>query len=338
MGRNPDSQTQTCLFRQTPSRTLVRPARPHIDLAPAVIVHNGRRATNRFFEFFSANIRNRNTREAYYRAALRFFGWCDHRNASLEKIEPILVAAYVEEMTRQYSRATAKQHLAAIRMLFDWLVVGQILPFNPALSVRGPRHVMKRGKTPALSSEQARALLDSVDTSNVVGLRDRALIAVMVYAFARVSAALGMRVCDYYPRGKRYWIRLHEKGGKFHEVPAHCTAEAYMDTYIHAAGISAEPDSPLFRTTVGKTKRLTSRRLARRDALRMIRRRALAAGLSNRVCCHTFRATGITAYLEAGGTIEKAQVIAGHESPRTTKLYDRTGDDVSLDEIERIRI
>jgi integrase len=223
-------------------------------------------------------------------------------------------------------------------MLFDWLVVGQVLPMNPAASVRGPKHIVKRGKTPVLSAEDARKLLDSIDITSVVGLRDRALIAVMVYSFARVGAVVGMRVEDFYQNGRRSWFRLHEKGGKFHEVPAHHNAEAYLDAYLEAAGIAQDKKTPLFRSTRAKTKQLTPNGLTRTDALRMVKRRARAAGLPAAVCCHTFRATGITAYLENGGTIENAQAIAAHESPRTTKLYDRTSDTLTLDEIERIAI
>lgn len=223
-------------------------------------------------------------------------------------------------------------------MLFDWLVTGQVIPVNPAASVRGPKHVVRKGKTHVLSTEDARTLLDSIDTSNVVGLRDRALIGVMVFSFARIGAVLGMKVEDYYQNGKRWWLRLHEKGGKFHEVPAHHNAEAYLDAYIEAAGIGKDDKGPLFRSAIGKTGTLTERPLRRNNALDMVKRRAAAAKLSKRVCNHTFRATGITAYLEAGGTIEKAQAIAAHESPKTTKLYDRTSDAISLDEIERIAI
>ena len=141
-----------------------------------------------------------------------------------------------------------------------------------------------------------------------------------------------------YRNGKRWWLRLHEKGGKFHEVPAHHNAEAYLDAYLEAAAITEQRLSPLFRSTRGQSRRLTLNRMARRDVLRMIKRRCRKIGLSHRICCHTFRATGITAYLENGGTIENAQAIAAHESPRTTKLYDRTGDEITLDEIERIGI
>lgn len=306
--------------------------------APRVIARAGQKAKRRFLEFFTATIRNKNTRTAYYRACVDFLAWCDDHGFSLIAIEPIVVAAYVEYLASIYSRPTIKQHLAAIRMMFDWLVTGQVLPMNPAASVRGPTHVVKKGKTPVLSAEDARQLLDSIDTSTPIGLRDRALIGVMVYSFARVGAVVGMRVEDYYQNGKRCWLRLHEKGGKFHEVPTHHNAEAYLDTYIRETGLTPDSKGPLFRTAAGKSGHLTQNPMTRRDVLRMVKRRALAAGLSARVSCHTFRATGITAYLENGGTIENAQTIAAHESPRTTKLYDRTSDAIMLDEIERILI
>jgi site-specific recombinase XerD len=305
---------------------------------PALIVGAGPRAGKRFLEFFTANIRNSNTRLSYMRAVGSFLAWCEERGLELRQVEPVAVAAYIERLTQERAPQTVKQHLAAIRMLFDWLVTGQIVPFNPAASVRGPRYSIRKGKTPVLSAQETRKLLDSIDTSHVVGLRDRALIGTMVYSFARVSAVVNMKVRDYYPQGKRYWIRLHEKGGKFHEVPAHHTAEKYLDEYVETAGISDEKSTPLFRSTRGRSRELTTRAMSRFDAYKMIRRRAAAAGISSEIACHTFRATGITEYLRNGGTIEHAQQIAAHESPRTTKLYDRTSDTISLDEIERIII
>ena len=189
----------------------------------------------------------------------------------------------------------------------------------------------------ALAPDEARALIDSINTKTLAGLRDRALIGLMVYSFARVSAAVGMDVEDYYQQGKRWWFRLHEKGGKRHEVPAHHNAEEYMDAYLAAAGIAVRKKTPLFRS-LDRHRHLTERRLHRVETLAMIKRRAHKINLPETICCHTFRATGITAYLSNGGTLEHAQRIAAHESPRTTKLYDRTSDEVNLDEIERILI
>jgi len=147
-----------------------------------------------------------------------------------------------------------------------------------------------------------------------------------------------MRVDDYFANGKRWWVRLHEKGGKRHEMPAHHKLEAFLDEYIRAAGVGEEGKSPLFRSAIGRTGTLASTVMSRIDAYRMIQRRAADLGMKVRASCHTFRATGITAYLEAGGTLENAQAMAVHESPRTTKLYDRTGDEITLDEVERITI
>jgi len=311
-------------------------ARAGLDRLPAAIGRAGEAAAWRFIEFFVATIRNRNTRAAYAEAVGQFFAWCEqHRVRTLEQISPIVIAAYIEN--HPGAAPTIKQHLAAIRTLFDFLVTGQIVPMNPASSVRGPKHVVKRGKTPVLKADQARALLNSIKLDSLIGLRDRALIALMCFTFARVSAVVHMHTEDYYLNGKRWWIRLHEKGGKRHEVPAHHNAEAYLDAYLDAAGIRDEKKSPLFRS-VDKHRKLTENPMTRTDVLRMVKRRALEAGLPSSTCCHTFRATGITAYLENGGTIENAQAIAAHESPRTTKLYDRTSDEITLDEVERIMI
>jgi site-specific recombinase XerD len=302
---------------------------------PGIITRAGEGAGRRYVDFFTANIRNRNTRMAYARAISSFLGWCDGRGIELQDIRPVTVAAYIEGHSG--SKPTVKQHLAAIRMLFDYLVTGQVIPMNPASSVRGPKFVVKRGKTPVLTAAEARQLLDSINTGTIMGLRDRAVIATMVYTFARVSAVVGMKVEDYYQNGRRSWFRLHEKGGKRHEVPAHHNAEAYVDVYLEASGIVGEKKLPLFRS-VNKRRQLTRSPMHRVDVYRMIKKRVEQVGLSSTACCHTFRATGITAYLENGGTIEHAQAIAAHESPRTTKLYDRTNDQITLDEVERISI
>jgi hypothetical protein len=151
----------------------------------------GDKTARRFLEFFAATIRNKNTRMAYYRAAARFFAWCDHHKiGEIADIEPLHVAGYVEALGKDFEEPTVKQHFAAIRMLFDWLVTAQVVATNPAHAVRGPKHVVKTGKTTVLTGEQARELLDRIDTSTGVGLRDRALISVMTFAFARIGAAV----------------------------------------------------------------------------------------------------------------------------------------------------
>src|ERR1017187_5970830 len=136
---------------------------------PAVVLAAGKKAGLRFLEFFTANIRNSNTRRAYHRACLDFFRWCESGGLALDQIGPVHVAAYIERLGKDLARPSVKQSLAAIRMLFDYLVVGQVVPMNPAHSVRGPKHVVRKGKTPVLTADEARILLDSIDTSSVVG-------------------------------------------------------------------------------------------------------------------------------------------------------------------------
>jgi site-specific recombinase XerD len=181
---------------------------------PMMIASAGDHAARRFLEFFAAQIRNKNTRMAYHRAACHFFAWVEqHQIGELADIEPIHVAAYIEVLQTTAAKPTVKLHLAAIRMLFDWLIIGQALSVNPTHAVRGPKHVVKRGKTPVLTEEQARRLLESLDTSTLVGLRDRALIGVMTYAFARIGAVVAMRVEDYYPAGKPPPVRSQSACG-----------------------------------------------------------------------------------------------------------------------------
>lgn len=251
-------------------------------------------------------------------------------------MKPVHVSAYIESLQSGFAKPTIKQHPAAIRMLFDCLVVGQIIEVNPAHAVRGPRHVVKKGRTPVLNREEVRALLTSIDISTLKGLRDRALIAVMIYTFARIGAVLRMNVGDYFIQGRRGWIRLHKKGDKEHEAPCVSRLETYLDEYIAAAGIADDKDSPLWRTTGRFTG--TPHRMTQQDGYRMIQRRARQAGIKTRIGNHSMRATGITDYLKSEGTLEHAQTMAAHSSPRTSKLYDRRNDETALDEYDKVRI
>lgn len=306
---------------------------------PAIVQAGDEHAQMRFLDFFTANIRNPHTRRAYGRAVTDFLTWCaDQGVTGLGEVRPLHVSAWVEMQTRSHAAPTAKQRLAAVRHLFDWLVTGQVVPVNPAASVRGPSHSVKRGRTPVLAPEEARALLDAIDVTTPIGLRDRALIGLMVYSFARVGAALSMKVEDVYVQNRRLWVRLHEKGGKRHEMPCHHNLETYLHAYIDGCGLGADPRGPLFRTIGRGTGELTESPLPQANAYAMIGRRAAAVGIATKVGNHTFRATGITAYLKNGGTLERAAAMANHSSTRTTQLYDRRSDEVTLDEVERVLI
>jgi len=211
---------------------------------------------------------------------------------------PIHVAGWVEEMTGTHSAPTVKQRLAAVRHLFDGLVTGHVMLINPAHSVRGPKHSCRRGKTQVLSPEEARQLLDSIPTNTLIGKRDRALIGLMTYTFARIGVATGMEVRDVYAQNRRLWVRLHEKGRKQVELPCHHSLELYLDDYIDAAGLKEAPRALLFQTIRRGTAEMSGNALPQANAYAMIQRRAIAAGISTAVCNHTFRATGITAYLK----------------------------------------
>jgi integrase len=244
---------------------------------------------------------------------------------------------------RGHSLPTIKLRLAALRMLFEALLRGQFIAVDPTAAVRAPRYSTTRGKTPILSGEEVERLLSSIDMSSLMGLRDRAVIATMAYSFARIGAVTALKVSDVFRQKQRLWLRLTEKGGKVKDVPCHHRLEEILAAWLDAAGHGATPEAPLFQS-LGPTRRqvdgaphLSGKPLRQSVAWRMIARRSRAAGIATAVCNHTFRAAGITAYLANGGTIERAANIAGHASTRTTQLYDRRPDDVTLDEIEKIR-
>jgi site-specific recombinase XerD len=283
---------------------------------PVLVAASGDRAAVRFLEFFTAQIRNIHTRRAYARAAAEFLAWCESVGVpSLDQVRPLHIATWIELQGRKVSAPSVKQRLAALRHLFDWLVIGQIVDVNPAASVRGPRHVVRVGKTAVLEPEEARRLLNVIDASTHVGLRDRALISLMIYSFSRAGAALGMDVEDVFTQKRRLWVRLREKGGKDHVMPCHHNLEQALIAYLDGTGITNDPKGPLFRTISRGTNQLSRTPLPQANAYEMIRRRALACGIKAKIGNHSFRATGITAYLKNGGTLEMAASMANHASP-----------------------
>ena len=217
------------------------------------------------------------------------------------------------------------------------MVTGHVVSVNPASSVRGPRNVVRSGSLGTGARRGAPAArLDRRTTP--AGLRDRALISLLVYSFARIGAALAMKVEDVFTQNRRLWVRIHEKGGKDHPMPCHPNLEQALLAYLDGNGVENRPKDPLLRTIGRNTGELTRTSLPQANAHATIRRRAEAAGIKTKIGNHSFRATGITAYLKNGGTLEKAASVANHASTRTTQLYDRRRDELSLDEVERILI
>lgn len=302
---------------------------------PSLITNAGREATESFVEFFASTIPNKNTRVAYLHAVTQFSEWCDERRIPLDGVSPIILAAYREQ--HPGSLPTIKQHFSALRMMFAWFVEKGVTERNPVREVKTAKFSRGEGKTPAFSVEDIQQLFESFDTETVIGLRDRALTGVMAYTFARVEAATSLRIRDYVQQGRRSLIRLREKGGKEKEIPCHHILEEYLDAYIQASALGGGKDAPLFRTAAGRTGKLTENPMTRFDAWKMVRRRLKDAGIQGEFTNHSFRATGITTFLENGGSLESAQYIAGHADSRTTKLYDRRNQRAVLEDLERVR-
>jgi site-specific recombinase XerD len=316
------------------------------------------RAAEVMAQFFAAELDNERTRRAYKKAAADFFHFAAPQMLTrLSAINALHVSSWITDMkARGLAVPTIKQRLAGLRMLFGALAREQVIRFNPVSVVKGPKHKIDRGKTPVLDAEEVDCLLTSIEPTTLIGLRDRAMIAVMAYTFARISAVTSLKMEDVFHQKQHLWLRLTEKGGKVKDVPCHHVLREYIAEWIAAAKLEADPAAPVFQSFAWEPKSeddactrgnekdaeprkriLTGRPITQAMAWEMVQRRARRAGIKSRVCNHSFRAAGITAYLKNNGTIERAAHIAGHASTRTTQLYDRRPDDVTLDEIEKIR-
>jgi len=246
---------------------------------PRTISAAGPVASKRYFEYFTVTIRNDHTREGYFRACRVFFEWCEKRGLSLESIEPIHVAAYIESRAKsgdpnwKLSKTSIKQHASALRKMFSYFVEKGVLVYNPAREVTTEKVRRSVGKTPAFEMDDVATLLESFDTADLVRLRDRALIGVMAFAFSRISAIVDLRVGDYIAQGRRAKIRVHGKGGVKVEIPVDHQLAEYLDVYIRMAGIEDDKNGFLFRSARGRSKVLSSNRMSRIDAWKMVQRR-----------------------------------------------------------------
>lgn len=317
---------------------------------PAIVRGSGPNARYAYDEFFAGE-ENSNTERAYRHAVHRFLAHCEKLGVALNQVSPGIVSNYVKQLQAEIktarsearrfkpaSKPTRKLHLAGIRKFFDRLVERHAIALNPALSVRGPKHTVAEGKTPALTVRQARQVLKGIHTGDAVGLRDRAIIACMIYTAVRAGAVAKLRRCDFYSDGRQSVFRFDEKGGKVRDIPARHDLEGFVREYLAAAG-EAEADTPLFRSAIGRTRKLGSKGMTENDVLRMVKRRLKDAGLpSDRLTCHSFRATTITDLLDQGVPLEDVQYLAGHADPRTTRLYDRRKKQVTRNIVERISI
>lgn len=305
---------------------------------PAIVERAGSGAKFAWDEFFFAKVRSPHTRRAYLRSINRFLAWCDERSLELNRVSPADVGHFMDSL--DLAIASKKQALAAIRHFFDGLVTRHAVMLNPAASVRGDRYSVVEGKTPEISVKQARVLLNSIDTMDIVGLRDKAIISVLIYTAARVGAVSKLRVKHLYDSGDQYCLHFDDKGGKSREIPVRHDLQTLLFEYLQRADLQLDHDDtrPLFTTAIRKTKELTMRAMTAGDIGRMVKRRMAACGLPRRLSPHSFRVTTITDLLEQGVPLEDVQNLAGHADPRTTRLYDRRKKKITRNIVERISV
>jgi site-specific recombinase XerD len=288
-------------------------------------------------EFFQAQLRNTHTRALYLRAVTRFLKWLEPQGIPLPQVTPGMIGAYLDQHGR--SVPTKKAELAGLRRFFDVLVQRHVVVLNPAASVRGERYQVVEGLTPEITPDQARQLLASLNLDRLSGLRDRAVIATLIYTTARAGAVARLRRKDLCHDGTQYTLRFAEKGGKSREIPVRHDLEAFLLEYLERGGlIDAPGDTPLFRGCAGRQDRLTGRAMTGVDVCRMVKRRLKDAGLPPRLSPHSFRVATITNLLQQGVPLEDCQYLAGHADPRTTRLYDRRQKKVNRNLVERITI
>lgn len=304
---------------------------------PALVAEQGPAAIFAWQEFFGAQIRNAHTRAAYLHAVRRFLDWLAPSGVALVRLTPGLVGRYLDE--HPGSIPTRKLHLAALRAFFDLLVLRHVLVLNPAASVRGERYRVVEGSTPEIRAEQARHLLASIRTDSVAGLRDRAIVATLIYTAARAGAVAKLRRKQLVWDGSQFVLRFQEKGGKSREIPVRHDLQEMLLAYLNAAGLRDGPaDGPLFRTLPGRAGQLSARAMSGIDVCRMVKRRLAAAGLPSRLSPHSFRVATVTDLLAQGVPLEDVQHLAGHSDPRTTRLYDRRQRRITRNLVECISI
>ncbi len=282
-------------------------------------------------------IRNKNTRSAYKVAWKGFFRFCSDYKLELDRVKPYHFGLWLKRYPED-SIARQRQHIAAVRLLFDHLLQKGVVELNPAARAKPPRLDREKAHTPVFEREEITLFLQSIQTETLKDTRDRALFSVLLYTWGRVSAVASLKVKAYYERKGQMWLRLGEKRGKIHEVPVHTAARQALDLWLDRAGIAFYPEALIFPAFGKDRKKFENRPIDRKTVWKMIRTRATACGIKKRLRCHSFRATGITEYMNAGGSLDVAQTIAGHAQLSTTKIYDRSKDRITIEEVERVKL
>jgi integrase/recombinase XerD len=235
------ADTTEIILRPTTAVSLARPE-PRAVAIPSIVADAGPAAIYAWDELFRGSIRNAHTRAAYGRSVRSLHAWLEAQHVPLSQVTPGMVGSYLDAMIG--SIPTQKLALAAIRRFCDTLVLRHVFLVNPAATVRGERYEAVEGKTPEVSAEQARTLLASIDTATAVGLRDRAVIATLIYTAARAGAVAQLRRNDLIFDGSQYLLRFAEKGGKQRQIPVRHDLQGFLLAYA-AAAIPEDAPPPL---------------------------------------------------------------------------------------------
>jgi site-specific recombinase XerD len=324
--------------REIALRTKDSPAKTELQgVFPAILVRAGKAACFAADEFFSARISNPHTRTAYAHQVSRFLAWCEEQGLELRQVTPGQAGRFLDELPG--AAPTKNQALAALRHFFDVLVARHAALLNPFHSVRGVRHPFGEGRTPEATVEQARRLLASIQTDNVYGLRDRAVLGTLIYTGARVGAISRLRMQDLRDNGNHRSLQFSKKGGKSREVPVRHDLDEWIAAYLEGCSLTTAPKtSPLFRAGQRRGSPLTDRAMSPLAVQLMLKRRLRAAGLPKILSSHSFRVLVVTDLLSQNVPLEDVQYLAGHAHPRTTQVYDRRRRRVSRNLVERISV
>lgn len=304
---------------------------------PVAIREAGHASGFAYEEFLFGQIRNPNTRRAYQAAINRFLEWLRQQDLPLVKVAPRDVGDYLDSL--KLSIPSKKLHRAALNHFFDFQVQRHAVVLNPVSSVRNERYQVAEGKTPEITIKQARRLFGAIEGSTVVGLRDRAAIAVLAYSGSRIGAVARLRRQDLVHEGDQWVLCFTDKGGKHRKVPVRHDLQRMLFGYLEAAGITElDGNLPLFRSSKGKKMALSTAGMTDNDLQRMFKRRLRKAGLPPTLSPHSFRVAAITNLLTQGVPLEDVQNLANHADPRTTRLYDRRQRKVTRNIVERIPV
>ena len=303
---------------------------------PAVLHQAGTAAVIATHEFFHARLTNPHTRRAYGRWIGRFLQDLETAGIALCNVSPGIAGRWIEELPG--GPVSKNQALTALRHFTDLLVTRHVIEVNPFLSVRRQRFTVVEGRTPEITVSQIQHLLQSIDTSTVRGLRDRAVIGTLTYTGARVGAVARVRLQDVQDSAGGRVLRLREKGGKQREIPVRPNLRDWLDEYAAAAGLTDVPKTgPLFRSLdIQDRSHLSAAPFVPQRIRAMLKTRLKQAGLPITIRPHSFRVFVVTDLLAQNVPLEDVQYLAGHTNPQTTQVYDRRRRVVTREIVERI--